>query len=601
MHGETRICARLRLLATTDLHGHLLPHDYIKDQPTQGGGLAGLARLIAQARAEGTAAGRANILVDNGDTFQGTPLAGYLAGQPVCRDHAIIASLNHLKYDAIGLGNHDLDHGMAYIRAVARALDMPVISSNLHNIDIRPLRHSLLLEIPLAPDAPAPLRLGLLSVLPAQSAAWHSHHLGADTALLDPGAAIAALAADLRRNGADLIVVLAHMGVGREDGATSDIKAAQALAASGVVDALVLGHTHRRLPSADYSARAGVDAQASTVQGVPAIMAGHAASDLGVMDLDLGHDAIRGWHVLHHRCALRPNGADTAPDPAIAAHAAKAHGIVVAHLSEQVAEIAQEMHSYFALVSPAPTQHLVAQAQHALISRALVGTPYAGLPVLATAAAHGAGGRDGLGNYIVIPKGPVQRKHIAALNPFANQTIGITISGQALRDWLEHAALLFNHLSPDSPEQMLIDPEVPAFHFDTIYGVHYRINPAAPAFSRITELRHAGAPVTPDQMFILATNQFRAAGGGGYASIPHERIAVRVQTPLQAVLIDTLRAAAPSPWPGQVPWRFAGHGALRATVLTHPEAMRDTAAIAHLHPERIGETDGGFIRLLVTL
>jgi 2',3'-cyclic-nucleotide 2'-phosphodiesterase/3'-nucleotidase len=599
--SRTRVSAKLRLLATTDLHGALLPYDYIKGQATQGGGLAGLSRLIAEARAEGKAAGMATVLLDNGDTFQGTPLATHLAGQPVGADHAIIACLNHLKYDAIGLGNHDLDHGMAYIKDVARALDMPVLSSNLRDIDISPLQGSLLLEIDLGADAPAPLRLGLLSVLPAQSAAWHSYHLGVDTGLLDPENSIATAALDLRRAGADLVFVLAHMGVGHAEGATSDLQAAQALAATGAMDALVLGHTHRRLPSPDYSARAGVDLQASTLGGIPAVMAGYAGSDLGVLDLDLGHDAARGWHVLRHCAALRPNGANVLADPAILRHAAKAHEAVLSHLSETVADTAREMHSYFSLVTPAATQHLVAQAQHALVSEALAGTPHADLPILATAAAHGAGGRDGLGNYILIPQGPVLRRHIAGLNPFANQTVGIIITGKALRDWLEHAALLFNRLSPQSPEQMLINPDVPAFHFDTIYGLHYRIDPAAPPSERVIDLRYAGAPVDPDQRFILATNQFRSAGGGGYVPAASDHIIVRGDTPLHTGMIDVLRRAAPSPWRDQTPWQFAGDGSLRAIILTHPDAITRTAAIAHLKPKLRGTTAEGFIRLSVTL
>ena len=72
---ETPRSVHIKLLATTDLYGHLLPHDCIKDQPTQGGGLAGLARLIFEARSQAKAKQMPVVLLDNGDTFQGTPLA----------------------------------------------------------------------------------------------------------------------------------------------------------------------------------------------------------------------------------------------------------------------------------------------------------------------------------------------------------------------------------------------------------------------------------------------------------------------------------------------------------------------------------------------
>ena len=184
--NEMRHRTQIRLLATTDLHGHLLPHDYIKDQPTQGGGLAGLARLIGEARVQATEAQIPVVLFDNGDTFQGTPLATALAECPVGPDHPIVAALNYLEYDAVGLGNHDLDHGLAYLKAVAAELNMPMLNSNFRNIDISPLNYSMLLPVePSDPSEPS-LTLGVLSVLPVQSAAWQRHNLGPSTTGLVP-------------------------------------------------------------------------------------------------------------------------------------------------------------------------------------------------------------------------------------------------------------------------------------------------------------------------------------------------------------------------------------------------------------------------------
>ena len=244
----------------------------------------------------------------------------------------------------------------------------------------------------LSPDAPAPLTLGILSVLPTQTVSWHRHHLCPATTLDEPARSITRAAQTLRDAGADLLIVLAHMGVGHTDGPDGDVQAAHALVECGNIDALILGHTHRRLPSGDYADRSGVDIHHSTVGGVPAIMAGHAGSDLGVIDLSLGHDLLRGWHVTNHTCSLRPNDASVPPDPAIVAHAIPDHTAVTRQLSAQVASTSRRLHSYFSLASPAPTQDLTARAQHNLIRDALIGTPYADIPLLSSAAAHGAGG-----------------------------------------------------------------------------------------------------------------------------------------------------------------------------------------------------------------
>jgi len=265
------------------------------------------------------------LLLDNGDTFQGTPLASYLAECDVTPDHPIVASLNHLRYDALGVGNHDLDHGMPYLRALAQTLDMPLLCSNLISPHSAPLQRYALLSVPLPQDAPAPLSIGVISVLPEHTAVWQAHHLNPDERLEEPAPTIDTLAQKLRHEGADIIVVLAHMGVGHKDAVGSNMRAAQGILASGHIDALVLGHTHRRLPSPDYSERIGVDLDACTVGGVPAIMAGHAGSDLGIMDLELEHTQQEGWRVVAHKCTLRPNSAAIKPDAVITRLAKKAH------------------------------------------------------------------------------------------------------------------------------------------------------------------------------------------------------------------------------------------------------------------------------------
>ena len=591
----------LRLLTTTDLHGHLVSHDYIKGQPTQGNSLAGLSRLIKETRAQAETAQMPVLLLDNGDTFQGTPLASYLAECDVTPNHPIIASLNHLRYDALGVGNHDLDHGMPYLRAVAQALDMPLLCSNLISPHVAPLRRYALLSVPLPENAPAPLNVGVMSVLPEHTAVWQGHHLGHDERLEEPAQTIDTLAQTLRDEGADIIVVLAHMGVGHKNAVGSDMQAAQGILASGQIDALVLGHTHRRLPSPDYSERIGVDLDACTVGGVPAIMAGHAGSDLGVMDLKLAHTKEDGWQITGHECTLRPNSAAIMSDPVITRFAQKAHARVVAHLDEPLANTDHKLHTFFSLAAPAPTQHLTAQAQHAVIERALTGTPHAKLPLLATAPAHAAGGRDGLNNYVSIQTGKVLRRHIAGLNPFANQTIGVRITGAKLRAWLEHSALIFNELNQSNPRQMLTNTDVPAFQFDTIYGLTYQIDPTAKPYQRITALRHDDRPVAPEQEFILATSHFRASGGGGYAASPAHSVVARYEPALNDSMLETIASKHASPWGLNPPWRFAPDLGVGASFLSHPDALECLDDIAHLRPTLAGETADGFIKLAITL
>ena len=87
---------RLRILQTTDVHGHLLPFDYYTNQSDRPWGLARLATLIRHARSE---VGAANcLLLDNGDVMQGTPLTDLTAqrDQGWTGPHPVISAMNEI-------------------------------------------------------------------------------------------------------------------------------------------------------------------------------------------------------------------------------------------------------------------------------------------------------------------------------------------------------------------------------------------------------------------------------------------------------------------------------------------------------------------------
>ncbi|HEX8602637.1 MAG TPA: bifunctional metallophosphatase/5'-nucleotidase, partial [Pseudoduganella sp.] len=110
--------ATIALLETTDLHGNVVSYDYYKLAPEPSLGLERTATLIAQARAQYPN----NVLLDNGDTIQGTALSDYQAvAQPLgCGETlAIYKAFNALGYDGAGVGNHDFNYGLAYLNQVS--------------------------------------------------------------------------------------------------------------------------------------------------------------------------------------------------------------------------------------------------------------------------------------------------------------------------------------------------------------------------------------------------------------------------------------------------------------------------------------------------
>lgn len=595
----------IRLLATTDLHGHLRAYDYTSDRAQPGTGLSGIATLIRQARAEAQQTGQATVLLDNGDTLQGTPLASLLAKAPVTPGNAIVACLNALAYDAVGVGNHDLDHGQTYLADVARALEMPMICSNIKGALNDAVQTSALIScaIPDGKGSTKRLKLGVLSLLPPLTGVWNRHVLGADTEIAGAVDCLNAKIPDLRAQGADLVVVLAHMGVGHMQSAPNAEEVALALVDVEGIDALITGHTHRRLPGPDYQGRVGVDANAGRLRGVPAVMAGHGGSDLAVLDLRVTEEDGR-WRVVDHHAELRRNTPETPLDDHIMALSAAAHEATRTALSRPVARVKKPLHNFFALLGPTGPGRLLARTKARIVRDALRGSRYADLPLLASAAAHTSGGRAGPDHYLHIPAGQMLQRHIAGLDPYSNQVLARLITGAELQRWLEHSALIFAQIARDQPDQSLIDPTIPGFHFDTIFGVQYDIDPtmpSGPGSGRIRNLRWQGTPVAADQEMVIATNQFRAAGGGGFLATPRERILMRKPALTAEDFSREVAETGHDVWPAEPAWRFAPDLGLHATILTSPVAAQYLDDIAHLSPEILDITCEGFARLRVHL
>ncbi len=608
--------ARLRLLATTDLHAHLVGYDYYADKPSYDTGLSRVATLIKTARAEAHDLGAATLLVDNGDGFQGAPLGeSILHGQ--VRRHPLMTAFDVMGYDVMGLGNHDFNYGLPTLERLLRSAPCPAVCSNMTAIEpglSLPFLQSALIEkqLPGHEDAPA-LRIGILSVLPPQTVIWDAYFLEGRVVVQDMVHAARDTAQSLRNQGADLIVALAHTGVSGRDTVLNMENALVPLAQIREIDALVAGHTHLTLPDA------------SATFDRPVVMPGAFGNNLGLIDLSL--TKLNGqWRVQSATPSLRPVIAPVASghdrkqsavpeDPALRAALEEDHLETCARLDQPVGRVNRPLHSYFSFIANDQSLLISACAQAAAVRAFMQNTQPRNLPLLSAAAPGKFGARAGPNFYTDVPAGQVTMRHVTDLQIFPNQLRAVEVTGIELSDWLEMSVGVFNRITPGSTDQPLCDVNRAGHNYDVIFGIEYEIDlsqPARfngtgtlvnPAAKRICNLRWNGAPIRADQRFLVAVNSYRASGGGHFNML---RYAPQVNLP-QVRLRDVLRdyiaghldldplENAPQPW------SFRPQPETQVLALTGPASV---PYLSDLDPDRVSTLPidaNGFLPLRITL
>ncbi|KJZ21061.1 hypothetical protein TW80_08130 [Loktanella sp. S4079] len=598
----------LRILETTDLHMQILDYDYFADHPDRSTGLVNLADTIAELRSDSNFT---TLLLDNGDFLQGNPLADYVAshgqdGQP----HPMIAAMNLLGYDAIGLGNHEFDYGVDFLLQTLSDAQFPVTCANFRLTDGRALsRPYAILDRRIECDdgITRPIKIGVIGFLPPQVSEWNPEKLDGVVQVDDIVSTALTNIPNLKAEGADIIVALCHSGIGGQDHVNGMENAAIPLASIDNIDVVLAGHTHELFPDPMRDSSEVVDPVLGTLHGKPTVMPGFYGNQLGIVDLKLRWDHGK-WQVGCHQSRLvagksaQPAGSTLSQK--LRKEVGAAHSATLSHIRKPIASTRKRIHSYFTTVGPDLSQRILARAQREFIETALMGTPAASYPLLTATAPYLFGGRAGPGHYIDIPAGPIALRDAAAMFPFADNLCAVRRTGAQIRAWLERSAAHYHQVTIGEHEQPLINLQSPGYNCDVIHGLSYEIDLSQPAMfstngvlqdsnaQRIRNLTYQAQPVTDDAMFIVAANRYRINGGGGFARCCDADILYASQDSLREILIGSLRK---QPCIDDLPdrtWRFRNLPKTSATFLSAP-AARD------LMPEQvsyIGPAENGFDR-----
>jgi 2',3'-cyclic-nucleotide 2'-phosphodiesterase / 3'-nucleotidase len=517
---------KITLLATTDLHGNLLPYDYYTAQPASRG-LAKIATLIQAARAESPN----NLLIDCGDTIQGTPMEAvhqqYVQhgdGIPPPHDPMMLA-MNAIGYDAMVVGNHEFNFGLKNLAWARADAHFPWISSNIVTAaggTVEPFAPYFIKTV-------AGVRIAIVGVTTPLIPDWEAeeHYRGYRFELgVD---AVRRTVAEVReREHPDIVIVAAHAGL---DGDAKENMVREIATGVRGIDAIVFGHSHQQLASLQ-------------IGDVLLMQPKNWGISLGEMDFVLEPKETSGWKIVSKSSRLIPVTPDTAADPKIVEIGRPYHELAERYLSTAVAEAPVSLDSRLARVEDSALIDAIQQVQL-----------YYSKADVSFASSFNA--------RVSVPQGPVTIRQIAALYIYENQLYVLEGNGKMVRDALENSARYYNTCASDCSHGPLINSQVIGYNYDMAEGVEYEIDLTQPPGQRIRNLRWHGKPLDDNQPLRIAVNNYRAGGSAGYSMFRGAKVVWRSPDEIRDLVIQYYSEHKTLPTHPENNWRVVPEAALR--------------------------------------
>ncbi|WP_329219575.1 5'-nucleotidase C-terminal domain-containing protein [Streptomyces sp. NBC_01485] len=531
------------ILGTTDLHSHVFDWDYYTDAAYKDGkgNSVGVARVATLIKEQRKAKGEERVLlVDAGDIIQGTSLAYYFARvAPITGtngkkgpQHPMAVAMNHMRYDAAALGNHEFNYGIEVLRKFESQCHFPLLAANA--LDAKTLRPAFApytvkrICVPGAPD----IKVGILGLTNPGIALWDKDNVAGK--MVFPGLVEQAkkYVPRLRALGCDVVFLTDHSGL---DGSSSYgdelpyVENASNLVAEQVpgIDAILVGHTHVEVPS--YTVK-----NAETGEDVLLSEPYCWGYRLSVFDFEVELEHGR-WKVVGKTAqTLNPNTVDE--DPEIKKLLKADHELVVKYVNTAVGTCTADLSAAESCWKDVPIMDFIHEVQTKTVAAGL-STADAALPLISVAAPFS--------RTADIPAGDVSIRDIAGLYIYDNTLYGKKLTGAQLRDYLEFAAKYYHQVPAGTKVDTATLTNANSFWdymYDTAAGVDYEIDIAAAEGSRIKNLSYKGAAVADDQVFVVAVNNYRANGGSGYPHIAAAPIAYSSTNEIRQLMIDYVTA-----------------------------------------------------------
>jgi 2',3'-cyclic-nucleotide 2'-phosphodiesterase/3'-nucleotidase len=567
----------LTIMGTTDLHGCVFNWDYFKDaeyndSATNDIGLAKVATLVEAVRAQ---RGRENtLMIDAGDTIQGTPLAYYYARiAPITNGHVhpMAAAMNHIGYDAAALGNHEFNYGIPLLRTFADQLDFPLLGANALDAGTGLPAFAPYVIKTVKVKGEQPIRVGILGLTNPGIAIWDKANV--EGRMTFPGLVEQAKiwVPRMHAAGVDVVIVAAHSGATTSSSYGDALpfpENAATLVAQQVpgIDAILVGHAHQEIVERRV-------VNESTGREVVLTEPLRWGMRLSLIDLSLLKVAGR-WVVQSVGSSIL-NSNTVVEDPHVKELLTADHDKVVSYVNTVIGTCNAAMSCGTARYEDTAALDFINLVQSEAVTAAIAGTPAAALPMLSIAAPFFKDAN--------IPAGAVSVRDVAGLYIYDNTLLGIVFTGAQVKEYLEKSAIYFKQVTgigPFAPDDLtnavtVVAPAgTPDYNYDVMGGLDapltYDIDVSVAPGARIVNLRYDGVAIDPAAQFVVAINNYRQSGGGGFPGVTTAPVVYNAQAEIRQLIIDWVTSHVtidPTAF-AKMDWRLVSNG--QPVVITTP-------------------------------
>lgn len=465
------------ILGTSDIHGNVDNYDYFTDTVPTGSSQRGLTKI--QTYVKGVIASNPNtIVIDDGDTIQGTPLSYYFELVDTSKTNPLALAMNTIGFTASTVGNHEFNYGPTVFNKFQSEATFPLLSANVTGCRDYTFVPYVIKDV-------AGVKVGILGLTPPAVVHWERPENIVDCVFGDAVDAANYYVPIMKADGADVIVVAAHSGLDETYGYGREENFIKFLANEVPgIDVILAGHAHALVAS-------------QTINGVLITEPNYHTRNISDIRITVTDNGSGGWTVTSKTSTAPAMGA-TAEDVTLKGLMQPYHDAAVLYINTPIGTATAPFPGGFvARIQDGPMADLINQVQ-------MDAAAAAGFPVDTSCAAL-------FTNSALLNAGPIKLKDAYAVYIYDNTLYVIEATGQMIKDELEWTANYFNQYFYE-PAGVTVNSTVRDYNYDLWAGIEYKLDVTKPVGSRVVELKLNGEPLAMDQVVRVALNNYRATG-----------------------------------------------------------------------------------------